>query len=147
MYTEMSLFFQWRSTTVNSIVFCSASHRIWCLVVAHNSLRIRLSWTGLWYFTRCASRLGNTQQHHPWRISSNILSVWDPSCVRKRRRYSMSIGNGFYNLTICNVTVNETADYACNERQGNGPRTFTRLDVLRKISRQNATADHWYWIG
>lgn len=45
-------------------------------------------------------------------------------------RYSISIADGFYNLSITNLTVNDTGDYVCNEDEGNGPASTTRLDVL-----------------
>ena len=49
-------------------------------------------------------------------------------------RYSVSAGDGFYNLTISKVNVSEAGEYICHEALGNGPRSSTQLTVLGKIS-------------
>ena len=45
------------------------------------------------------------------------------------RRYSVSEGNGFYNLTIKNLNISETGEYVCNENGGYGPKSSTYLSV------------------
>ena len=50
-------------------------------------------------------------------------------------RYSVSAGDGFYNLTIAKVNVSEAGEYICHEALGNGPRSSTQLTVLGKISK------------
>ena len=52
-------------------------------------------------------------------------------------RYSVRVGNGFYNLTISNVNVSEAGEYICNEALGNGNRTSTQLTVLGEISKMS----------
>jgi len=48
-------------------------------------------------------------------------------------RYSVSAGDGFYNLTITRVNMSEAGEYICHENLGNGPRTSTKLIVLGKM--------------
>lgn len=45
-------------------------------------------------------------------------------------RYHVSEGDGFYNLTIVNVTVLETGSYKCSEEAGFGPHSFVELTVV-----------------
>lgn len=44
-------------------------------------------------------------------------------------RFSISVGDGFYNLTISDLLVNDTGDYTCCENAGDGPRSTTQLEV------------------
>jgi hypothetical protein len=49
-------------------------------------------------------------------------------------RYSVSEGNGFYNLTIKNLNISESGEYICIENEGFGSRTSTHLFVNGKFS-------------
>jgi len=44
-------------------------------------------------------------------------------------RYSVSEGNGFYNLTIMNLNISETGEYICIDNRGLGPRSSIHLFV------------------
>jgi len=48
-------------------------------------------------------------------------------------RYSVSAGDGFYNLTITRVNMSEAGEYICHEDLGNGPRSSTHLTVLGEM--------------
>jgi hypothetical protein len=56
------------------------------------------------------------------------------SDFRNSGRYHISLGNGFYNLTISKLHVSETGEYICHEKLANGPAHFTHLSVLGKIT-------------
>lgn len=45
-------------------------------------------------------------------------------------RYAVSEGNGYYNLTIYNVSITEAGKYRCSEEAGIGPHTFVDLHVF-----------------
>ena len=54
-------------------------------------------------------------------------------------RYSVSAGNGFYNLTIKKVNMSEAGEYICHEGLRTGDRTSTWLNVLGEVSKMLRT--------
>ena len=47
-------------------------------------------------------------------------------------RYSVSGGNGYFNLTIKNLNITETGEYVCIEDFGYGRKSSTQLSVYGK---------------
>jgi len=52
-------------------------------------------------------------------------------------RYSISEGNGFYNMTIKNLNISENGEYVCWEDLGSGPMSSTQLSVYGKLASLN----------
>jgi hypothetical protein len=44
-------------------------------------------------------------------------------------RYKISVKDGFYNLSISNVTFHEAGEYVCVENGGTGDESVVRLNV------------------
>lgn len=51
---------------------------------------------------------------------------------QKSGRYAIYSGNGFYNLSISNLTTDDTDNYVCNENAGDGPVSTVELIVKRE---------------
>jgi hypothetical protein len=49
----------------------------------------------------------------------------------RTRRYSIRTGNGYYNLTITDISAHEAGEYVCVENGGYGPEISTVLLIVR----------------
>lgn len=54
------------------------------------------------------------------------------SVFQKSGRYAIHSGNGYYNLSISGLTIDDTDNFVCNENAGDGPLSTVRLTVKRE---------------
>jgi hypothetical protein len=73
-----------------------------------------------------------------WRIlnaseEKGFNMIYASSGIRKdleeTGRYKISVKDGFYNLSISNVTFDEAGEYVCVENGGTGNKSVVRLNV------------------